>query len=170
MHNSHTLRPNFAIIFEVSANSKWFQFWKFLWTLDPVKEPHCGGFHEYYATYLMCRVWGKLTTRVTGQANIAYIMCTSKGLDLWWPTISIVHVEKKMASGIGQGRLPTTDARRIEQRDAKMWWRIKQRTWFEADKEQVPMQTCLFGIRMFVRATHARHLRDYGRHHVRRLQ
>ena len=69
----------------------------------------------------------------------------------------------------GEG-LPTTHARRIELRDAKMWRRETERAMRTGQsKSRCPCMLCLFG-KPLLRTTHALHLRDYGRHPLKRLQ
>ena len=75
-----------------------------------------------------------------------------------------------MADESLHSRLPTTDARRIARRDAKMWLREterQQRT--RQARSRCPCSLCLFG-RPLLRTTHAKHLRDFGRHPQKRLQ
>lgn len=77
-----------------------------------------------------------------------------------------VHMDR----GIAEGRPPTTNALRIQLRDAKMWRReteLLQQT--GQSRSRCPCTLCLFG-RPLLRTTHAKHLRDYGRHPLRRLQ
>jgi hypothetical protein len=67
-------------------------------------------------------------------------------------------------------RMPTTNARRIELRDAKMWRRETERQLRLGDhKSRCPCTLCLFG-RPLLRSTQAKHLRDYGWHPMKRLQ
>ena len=65
---------------------------------------------------------------------------------------------------------PTTHAGRIKRRDAKMWLRetVKHAA-AGLEKSRCPCTICLFG-RPLLRSTQVRHLRDYGRHPVKRLQ
>jgi hypothetical protein len=66
--------------------------------------------------------------------------------------------------------LPTTDARRIQLRDAKMWRRETEReTRTGQPRSKCPCTLCLFG-KPLLRRTHAVHLRDFGRHPMKRLQ
>ena len=66
--------------------------------------------------------------------------------------------------------LPTTDVRRIERRDAKMWRRETEReTRTGQSRSRCPCTLCLFG-RPLLRRTHAIHLREFGRHPMKRLQ
>ena len=75
-----------------------------------------------------------------------------------------------MPRGTMDGRLPTTHARRIQLRDAKMWRRESDRPGASSSsKSNCPCSLCLFG-RPLLRSTQARHLRDYGRHPIKRLQ
>ena len=75
-----------------------------------------------------------------------------------------------MEQGSADGRLPTTHAARIENRDAKMWRRETERQARTGNRtSRCPCTLCLFG-RPLLRTTQARHLRDYGRHPLRRLQ
>ena len=68
------------------------------------------------------------------------------------------------------GALPTTHARRIQLRDAKMWRRESERELRSGQcKSRCPCSLCLFGKPM-LRTTHALHLREYGRHPLKRLQ
>lgn len=70
----------------------------------------------------------------------------------------------------GHGRLPTTNARRIELRDAKMWRRETERQMRTGSTtSRCPCTLCLFG-RPLLRTTQAKHVRDYGRHPMKRLQ
>lgn len=70
----------------------------------------------------------------------------------------------------GEGRLGTSDAHRIELRDAKMWRRETERHMRTGSRTtRCPCTLCLFG-RPLLRSTQAKHLRDYGRHPRRRLQ
>lgn len=76
----------------------------------------------------------------------------------------------EMDGGNGHGRLPTTHATRIENRDAKMWRRETQRELRTGSRtSRCPCTLCLFG-RPLLRTTQAKHLRDYGRHPMRRMQ
>jgi hypothetical protein len=69
----------------------------------------------------------------------------------------------------GEGRLPTSHTRRIELRDAKMWRRETERqARTGARTSKCPCTLCLFG-RPLLRTTQAKHLRDYGRHPMKRL-
>jgi hypothetical protein len=75
-----------------------------------------------------------------------------------------------MEQGIRGGRLPTSHTRRIELRDAKMWRRETERqARTGARTSRCPCTLCLFG-KPLVRTTQAKHLRDYGRHPMKRLQ
>ena len=75
-----------------------------------------------------------------------------------------------VAHRAGQERLPTSHSRRIELRDAKMWRRETQRLLASGNRtSRCPCTLCLFG-RPLLRATQAKHLRDYGRHPAKRLQ
>lgn len=75
-----------------------------------------------------------------------------------------------MPEGNAGGRLPTTHARRIQLRDAKMWRRETDRQLGTGSRtSRCPCTLCMFG-RPLLRATQAKHLRDYGRHPARRLQ
>ena len=66
--------------------------------------------------------------------------------------------------------LPTTDARRVQLRDAKMWRRETERQIRTGEaRSRCPCSLCLFG-RPLLRSTHGIHLRDFGRHPMRRLQ
>lgn len=68
------------------------------------------------------------------------------------------------------GRLPTTNALRMETRDAKMWRRETERQSRTGSRtSRCPCTLCLFG-RPLLRTTQAKHIRDYGRHPMRRLQ
>lgn len=67
-------------------------------------------------------------------------------------------------------RLPTTNALRMEMRDAKMWRRETERQFRTGScTNRCPCTLCLFG-RPLLRTTQAKHIRDYGRHPKRRLQ
>lgn len=65
---------------------------------------------------------------------------------------------------------PTTHAGRIKRRDAKMWLRetVKHAV-AGLEKSRCPCTICMFG-RPLLRSTQVRHLRNYGRHPVKRLQ
>lgn len=69
-----------------------------------------------------------------------------------------------------QARTPTTDEERIKMRDAKMWLRESIRDGVQGNsRSRCPCSLCLFG-RPLLRATQAKHLQDYGRHPLKRLQ
>ena len=69
----------------------------------------------------------------------------------------------------GDERLPTSNRRRMELRDAKMWRRETERQLRTgARTSRCPCRLCLFG-RPLLRSTQAKHLRDYGRHPMKRL-
>ena len=75
-----------------------------------------------------------------------------------------------MDQGNGVRRLPTSDARRTELRDAKMWRRETERQVRTGNRSsRCPCTLCLFG-KPLLRATQAKHIRDYGRHPAKRLQ
>ena len=75
-----------------------------------------------------------------------------------------------MEPGRVVARLRTADARRIELRDAKMWRRETERQQRTGSRtSRCPCTLCLFG-KPLLRSTQAKHLRDYGRHPLRRLQ
>ena len=75
-----------------------------------------------------------------------------------------------MPRGDVQEDLPTTHVRRVELRDAKMWRRESERQLRTGEsRSRCPCTLCLFG-RPLLRRTHATHLRDFGRHPMRRLQ
>jgi hypothetical protein len=79
-------------------------------------------------------------------------------------------LEMDMDEGRGHDRLPTTNAMRIERRDAKMWRRETERELRTGSRtSKCPCTLCLFG-RPLLRTTQAKHVRDYGRHPARRLQ
>jgi hypothetical protein len=67
-------------------------------------------------------------------------------------------------------RPPTNNPRRIELRDAKMWRRETERHLRSGNRRsRCPCTLCLFG-RPLLRTTQAKHLRNYGRHPMKRLQ
>ena len=75
-----------------------------------------------------------------------------------------------MEQGIAGRRLPTTDSRRTELRDAKMWRRETERQRRTGTRtSRCPCTLCMFG-KPLLRTTQAKHLRDYGRHPAKRLQ
>jgi hypothetical protein len=75
-----------------------------------------------------------------------------------------------MEEGIGGGRLPISHTRRIELRDAKMWRRETERhARTGARTSRCPCTLCLYG-KPLLRTTQAKHVRDYGRHPMKRLQ
>ena len=82
-----------------------------------------------------------------------------------------LHVDNMdMDNRHGHGRLPTTDSRRMQLRDEKMWRRESERQMRTGDRtSRCPCTLCLYG-RPLLRTTQAKHLRDYGRHPMRRLQ
>lgn len=75
-----------------------------------------------------------------------------------------------MAREAGREGLPTTDVRRVQLRDAKMWRRETERQLRTGEtRSRCPCSLCLFG-KPLLRRTHGIHLRDFGRHPMRRLQ
>ena len=81
-----------------------------------------------------------------------------------------VRPDMDMEERNAHGRLLTTSARRIEIRDAKMWRRETERQMRTGiATSRCPCTLCLFG-RPLLRTTQAKHVRDYGRHPMRRLQ
>lgn len=80
-----------------------------------------------------------------------------------------VHIQN-MSEASCDGAHPTTNGRRIELRDAKMWRRESERKARSGQRRsRCPCSLCLFGEPL-LRTTHALHLRDYGRHPLKRLQ
>ena len=81
-----------------------------------------------------------------------------------------VNLNMDMEVGGEEGRLPTSHPRRIAMRDAKMWRRETEREIRTGSRtSRCPCTLCMFG-RPLLRSTQAKHLRDYGRHPLKRLQ
>lgn len=92
--------------------------------------------------------------------------CKCNSLCAQGPTMHTMDMQQDDVAG----RLPTSHPRRIELRDIKMWRRESERQLRSGSRtSRCPCTLCLFG-RPLLRTTQAKHLRDYGRHPVKRLQ
>ena len=99
-------------------------------------------------------------------------ICTQQRAQLLFANLARVQVRPHMdmQERNAHGRPPTTNTRRIERRDAKMWRRETERLLRTGrPTSRCPCTLCLFG-KPLLRTTQAKHVRDYGRYPMKRLQ